>query len=96
MVSQDNQSIPPLEDENAKLQQLAEKMVDKLKHLHYQYPDVSDSLHTIKQQISAKMQSLQNILVHLPEKDRDLFTLLVIHQIHNLVDEIFQIAEEAD
>lgn len=93
MVPQDNQFSPSTDEDKANLQQLAEQMVDKLKQLHYRYPEVSDSLNSLQKQVSQKMQDLQELLLRLPQRDRDIFTLLVIHQIHNTVDEIFQMPE---
>lgn len=79
-----------LDSTDQNYRQLASKIVDKVKQIRYSYPGVSDSLEELQKELHESMIKLQQVLLPLPDKDKDILTLLVISEIHKTVDEIFK------
>lgn len=69
---------------------LAGKMVEKLKKLRYSYPDTNEALNNLQKSLQKSMIQIHDTLSSLPDKDRDILTLLIISEIHKSVDEVFQ------
>ena len=92
VVKQENATWLEEQDENYK--ELAVKIVDKLKQIRYSYPGISDSLEELQSELRDTMGTMQRSLLEIPDQHKDFLTLLVISEIHKIVDEIFKTPNE--
>ena len=70
-------------------QQLAKKMVARLKQIKYRHPEITDAIDSLQAELQNEMRQLADDLAEINDKNKDFLTLLIINEIHKSVDEIF-------
>ena len=70
---------------------MAEQMLKKIENINEKYPETVVAVDNLQDKLFKCMQNLHKKFSALPDKDKKIFTLLVINEIHRIIDKVFQI-----
>lgn len=76
--------------EENEYQDLATQMTDRVLRIRREYPDMNETLEKLQIRLQNAMVTFKTELDKLPTREKDILTLVAIHEIHKIVDEIFE------
>jgi len=92
LIFQKNRGLNMQEEnkEENEYQDLATQMTERVLRIRHDYPDMNETLEKLQIRLQNAMVTFKTELDKLPTREKDILTLVAIHEIHKIVDEVFE------
>jgi hypothetical protein len=65
-------------------------MLECIRKIRRSYPGITSTIEKLQVRLTNVMEDLKIQLDTIPDREKDILTLVVIHEVHKIVDEVFQ------